>query len=69
MKDGKLTITIETGNAAFDNPRDLMAREHEIAMILDRLVMRLRNGQVHDHKLHDVSGNVVGEFTYVEKKI
>jgi hypothetical protein len=51
-------ITIDTGNAAFDDGN----REYEVARILREAADRIENG-AEDFTLRDINGNKVGSVT------
>jgi hypothetical protein len=56
----RYTIKINCGNAAFYNPEDDHDPAAEVASILERLALHLRDGNVGATNLHDTNGNVVG---------
>lgn len=56
-----LTVTIETGNAAFHDDESGEPSGHEAARILRELADRLEAGAT-DGKVRDYNGNTVGSF-------
>lgn len=62
-----LSITIETGNAAFGDADDAEgpAAGYECAAILRSIADRLEAGET-DGKLRDSNGNTVGSFELTE---
>jgi hypothetical protein len=58
MKNGTVRLTLDTGNAAFDNDGD-GNWEYEVAAILKTASERLQNGE-RDFTLLDSNGNKVG---------
>ena len=58
---GMFTVTIETDNAAFDNPGD------ELARILRKLAERVGDvdGRHDSGKVMDVNGNSIGEWRWM----
>lgn len=58
MKKNTISITIDTGNAAFDNDSD-GNWESEVASILKTASEKLQDGH-RDFKLYDSNGNAVG---------
>lgn len=51
------TLTIETGNAAFEE-----SRSAELARILTEVAYKVSSGQT-DGTVLDINGNTVGKFT------
>lgn len=61
-----ITITIDTGNAAFEDP---VGRNQEVARILrelSKLYEQAYSDDMNRHTLHDINGNTVGR---VEDKL
>lgn len=67
----KLILQIETGNAAFtdvcDGGDDDTYRRRECARILRDTARRLEEGCEESGWLHDINGNRVGDFQFVQE--
>jgi hypothetical protein len=61
----KITITLETGNAAFGDVDFEADETFEVGRILSEYAKRLMDGELNIHtmglKLYDINGNPVGQ--------